>query len=66
MNVPVAQAQRVLTIRDTNGQVISAPAEIWVGALLQTLPPEWRDDVCGYVVKYLSVPKNQPKRIITP
>ena len=66
MQTPVMEKQKVLTVRGSDGQTLSAPVELWMGILLSTLPPEWRDDVCTQVSKYLEKPQNQPKRIITP
>lgn len=64
-NVPVAHAQRVLQVKNTEGEVIAAPVEVWIGVILQTLPPEWRDDVCTQVKAYLVVAKQHERRILT-
>lgn len=65
-NARIPLAQPTLTMPNSQGEAIVAPVGVWLGCLLQSLPPEWRDDICRDVQRYLAATKQEPQRIIRP
>lgn len=54
---PVAVPQQVVTLQNLAGEKVTAPIGVWLGCLLVSLPPEWREDVIAGVQKYIA-PQN--------
>ena len=65
---PVAVPQQMLALQNMSGEQGSAPIPVWVGALLQSLPPVMREDVITIVTEYIGdmAALGQPTRIIIP
>ena len=56
-------ARHTLTIVTTEGLHVRAPEEVWLGVLITTLPPEWRDEICAKVVQYCTENKDESRII---
>lgn len=64
MNSAVAVPQLMIGLENQAGQMIQAPLGVWLGALLASLPPEWREDVINIAGAYMA--QHEPQRIVTP
>lgn len=59
--IPVAS--HLITLKDTQGVPVTAPTEVWLGVLLSTLPPDWRQEVVDQVLAYTAQPLERPKLV---
>ena len=66
--IPQAVPQQVIAIRNLAGEVVQAPIAVWVGCIMQSLPPEMREEVIDFVGQYLGMAagQGQPARIVMP
>jgi len=49
MNGPVAIPEQMLALRNLAGEEMVAPVVVWLGCLLVSLPPKWREDIIDSV-----------------
>ena len=65
---PTAIPQQVIAIQNLSGDVIQAPIAVWVGCILQSLPPDMREEIIGFVGQYIGMAaaQGQPSRIVAP
>lgn len=61
--------QVMVTIHKGDGEPVTAPIAVWVGALIATLPIEWKDEVVQSAEAYIGQMSSrieQRPRILTP
>jgi hypothetical protein len=60
-----APTYQKLIIPDKDGEHVIAPVEVYVGAIVSSLDPEWREDVLLRVRKYMA-DKGLSARVLLP
>lgn len=51
--IPQAVPQQVIAIQNMAGDIVQAPVAVWVGCIMQSLPPEMREEIIGFVNQYI-------------
>lgn len=66
--IPQAVPQQVIALQNLAGEIIQAPVAVWVGCIMQSLPPEMREEIIGFVNQYIgyTAAQGQPSRILAP
>lgn len=65
---PIPMQTQVLTVRNMADESIAAPLGVWLGALIQALPPVMREEVITLASSYMAqvAQMGQPSRIVIP